>query len=129
MKVLISGLSGSGKTTLSKSLSISLGIPIISENYGQITDARNNFVRHRSSDPDTSRESYAIVLESYLKWMGQRRNVYCVDYSVGQRHLERRERGQAQDEFHGKLAALRYPEWEVVHDDGSMVAIGAPGRV
>ena len=58
-------------------------------------------------------------------WMGKNSNVYCVDYSVGQRHLERKqESGVA---FHGKLAALRYPEWEVVHDDGSVVAIGAPG--
>jgi hypothetical protein len=59
-------------------------------------------------------------------WMGQQRNVYCVDYSVGQRHLERRE--SAAEGFHGKLAALRYPEWEVVHDDGSAVAIGPPGH-
>ena len=52
--------------------------------------------------------------------------MYCVDYSVGQRHLERRDASLG--EFHGKLAALRYPEWEVVHDDGSVVAIGPPGR-
>lgn len=58
-------------------------------------------------------------------WMGLQRNVYCVDYSVGQRHLERRE--DESEAFHGKLAALRFPEWEVVHDDGTVVAIGAPG--
>lgn len=60
------------------------------------------------------------------EWMGCRGNVYCVDYSVGQRHLERR-RDQQEGEFHGKLAALRYPEWDVVHDDGTRVQIGAPG--
>lgn len=63
-------------------------------------------------------------------WMGKQLNVYCVDYSVGQRHLERRqpERQQkGQQEFHGKLAALRYPEWEVIQDDGDVIKIGPPG--
>ncbi len=59
-------------------------------------------------------------------WMGKHNNVYCVDYSVGQRHLERKR--ESSEVFHGKLAALRYPEWEVVHDDGIVVAIGAPGQ-
>jgi hypothetical protein len=58
-------------------------------------------------------------------WMGQARNVYCIDYSVGQRHLERQRNDD--EEFHGKLAALRYPEWEVVHDSHWKVAIGSPG--
>lgn len=58
-------------------------------------------------------------------WMGKKRNVYCVDYSVGQRHLERRK--DTASNFHGKLAALRYPEWEVMHDDGSSIPIGPPG--
>ncbi|MDX1403417.1 MAG: metallophosphoesterase [Woeseiaceae bacterium] len=55
-------------------------------------------------------------------WMGKRKNVYCVDYSVGQRHVERR-RDPETLEFHGKLAALRYPEWEVHHDDGTVVPV------
>jgi len=55
-------------------------------------------------------------------WMGRRKNVYCVDYSVGQRHAERR-REPGQDRYHGKLAALRYPEWEVHHDDGTVIAV------
>jgi len=58
-------------------------------------------------------------------WMGAHHNVYCVDYSVGQRHLERRQ--DEQEDFHGKLASLRYPEWEVIQDDGDVVKIGAPG--
>jgi hypothetical protein len=53
--------------------------------------------------------------------MGKRRNVYCVDYSVGQLHQERRQ--GASTEFHGKLAALRYPEWQVHHDDGTVIAV------
>jgi len=55
-------------------------------------------------------------------WMGPRKNVYCVDYSVGQRHAERR-REPGHDKFHGKLAALRYPEWEVHHDDGTVIPL------
>lgn len=60
------------------------------------------------------------------EWMGRERNVYCVDYSVGQRYLERQR--DSQEDYLGKLAALRYPEWEVVHDDGTRVSIGAPGQ-
>lgn len=55
-------------------------------------------------------------------WMGKRKNVYCVDYSVGQLHAERR-RDPGADAFHGKLAALRYPEWEVHHDDGTVIPL------
>jgi len=58
------------------------------------------------------------------EWMGRRRNVYCVDFSVGGRYAQR-----AGDEptSHCSLAALRVPEWQVVHDDGSDWTIGAPG--
>jgi hypothetical protein len=55
-------------------------------------------------------------------WMGKKNNVYCVDYSVGQRYAERR-RDNAASEFHGKLAALRFPEWEVHHDDGTIIPV------
>ncbi len=48
-------------------------------------------------------------------WMGKRDNVYCVDFSVGARAEQR---AQNQDEYACKLAALRVPEWEVLHDDG-----------
>lgn len=55
-------------------------------------------------------------------WMGSKENVYCVDYSVGQRHLERRG-SEGRGEFHGKLAALRLPECEVLHDDGNVIPV------
>ena len=55
-------------------------------------------------------------------WMGKRKNVYCVDYSVGQLYAERRRNADA-GEFHGKLAALRFPEWEVHHDDGTVIPV------
>ncbi len=48
-------------------------------------------------------------------WMGPEENVYCVDFSVGARAEQR---AQGQDEFACKLAALRVPEWQVLHDDG-----------
>jgi hypothetical protein len=51
-------------------------------------------------------------------WMGPRKNVYCVDYSVGQRHLERKNESA---DYYGKLAALRMPERSVMHDDGAVI--------
>ena len=60
------------------------------------------------------------------EWMGKCGNVYCVDYSVGQRHAERA-LGAGDEQFHGKLAALRFPECEVVHDDGSVVPLHRAG--
>jgi len=41
--------------------------------------------------------------------------VFCVDYSVGRRFLERF-RGRRRD-FDGGLAALRFPERALVFDD------------
>ncbi|UCG72582.1 MAG: metallophosphoesterase [Chromatiales bacterium] len=58
------------------------------------------------------------------QWMGRRRNVYCVDFSVGGRYVERIAGGP---EFQCRLAALRMPEWTVVHDDGIAWDIGPPG--
>ena len=51
-------------------------------------------------------------------------NVYCVDFSVGGRYAQR-----AGDEptHYCSLAAVRVPEWQVMHDDGSTWEIGAPG--
>jgi len=54
------------------------------------------------------------------QWMGKRANVYCVDFSVGARAEQR---AQGKDEYACKLAALRVPEWEVVHDDGERAPI------
>jgi hypothetical protein len=59
------------------------------------------------------------------EWMGSRRNVYCVDFSVGRRPMLRAEGGA---EEVGQLAALRTPEWKVVHDNAVDFEIGPPGR-
>src|SRR5690606_28347029 len=50
-----------------------------------------------------------------LQWFGYKQNVFCIDYSVGKRYLDR----QQQREFSNKLAALRWPEKQVVFEDGS----------
>ncbi len=47
-------------------------------------------------------------------WSG---NVFCVDYSVGRRYAERARGGGQGAGFHGGLAAMRWPEREVVFDD------------
>lgn len=49
-------------------------------------------------------------------WAGPRGNVFCIDYSVGRRFLERFG-GRADGGFDGALAALRWPERELVFDD------------
>jgi len=48
-------------------------------------------------------------------WMGDRNNVYCVDFSVGGRYAQRAEN---EPEAVCSLAAVRVPEWEVMHDSG-----------
>lgn len=52
-------------------------------------------------------------------WAGPQRNVFCVDYSVGRRFLERWERPEATaaGEYRGGLAAMRWPERILVFDD------------
>ena len=49
-------------------------------------------------------------------WIGPRGNVFCIDYSVGRRFLERA-MGRRLGSFDGALAALRWPERELVFDD------------
>ena len=53
--------------------------------------------------------------EAFHDWTGPKRNVFCVDYSVGRRFMERA-RGKTGD-FEGGLAALRWPERELVFSD------------
>ncbi len=51
-----------------------------------------------------------------FEWLGPRRNVFCIDYSVGRRFLERTGSDE-QGAFNGALAAMRWPERELVFDD------------
>lgn len=57
----------------------------------------------------------AWATERFSDWAGPRRNVFCVDYSVGRRFAER-DRGTTEG-FFGGLAALRWPEKTLVFDD------------
>lgn len=53
-------------------------------------------------------------------WAGPKRNVYCVDFSVGGRFRERKQRpGQP---FTTRLAAVRWPDRTVTFDDGETIA-------
>ena len=53
--------------------------------------------------------------ETFADWSGPKRNVFCVDYSVGRRFMERA-KGRHSD-FEGGLAALRWPERTLVFSD------------
>ncbi len=50
-------------------------------------------------------------------WAGSRKQVFCVDFSVGRRFLERGRGGPGPEGFKGGLAALRWPERTLVFDD------------
>ncbi|MEZ5562168.1 MAG: metallophosphoesterase [Gammaproteobacteria bacterium] len=54
-------------------------------------------------------------------WLGPHANAFCVDFSVGVRY---RERPLAPGARHlGRLAAVRWPERELVFDDGEWLAL------
>lgn len=70
-------------------------------------------------------EARAVYLEKYgpdlfagiemHHGIGPRRNVYCVDFSVGGRYAQR----AANEPFHMcRLSAVRVPEWQVIYDHG-----------
>ena len=53
-------------------------------------------------------------------WHGARKNVFCVDFSVGARWRDRK-RGIAPTQSHYRLAALRFPEKTLMFDNGDSV--------
>lgn len=60
------------------------------------------------------------------QWHGRRRNVFCLDFGVGARYQERIE-GCTRD-FRTRLGAVRWPEQELVFDDGQRQALSATLR-
>ncbi len=54
-------------------------------------------------------------------WFGARKNVFCVDFAVGARFRERA--GGAPARFQCRLGAVRWPERELVLDDGVKMAM------
>ena len=55
------------------------------------------------------------------EWFGAKRNVFCVDFSVGARYKERA-RGVA-SQFQCRLGAVRWPERELVMDDATRLPL------
>lgn len=59
-------------------------------------------------------------------WHGRRRNVFCLDFGVGARYQERRE--GREHGFRTRLGAVRWPEGELVFDDGQRMALSGALR-
>lgn len=57
------------------------------------------------------------------QWLGKLNNVYCVDFGVGARY---KERINGSTRFATRLGALRWPECEVVTDDGARMQLQRP---
>jgi hypothetical protein len=55
------------------------------------------------------------------EWIGKRRNVFCTDFSVGARYKEREIGWKAP--WRTRLAAVRWPERELVDDHGERFAL------
>lgn len=81
------------------------------------TDATPVIVGHywRSIEPHHATQEGLFADIAPFAWHGQRRNVFCVDYSVGAR-AQARKSGSSTQGF--KLAALRWPERVLMFDDG-----------
>lgn len=58
-------------------------------------------------------EAFAAV--GPTEWVGPRQNVFCVDFSIGARYLERK---AGATEFETHLAAMRWPEKELWFESG-----------
>jgi hypothetical protein len=55
------------------------------------------------------------------EWFGAKRNVFCVDFSVGARYKERA--NGTSNHFQCRLAAVRWPEKELVMDDATRMLL------
>jgi hypothetical protein len=71
----------------------------------------------RRAEPDPGKHDLWDAVSPF-GWAGPKRNVFCVDYSVGRRFLER---WRGRRSFAGGLAALRWPERTLVFDDRDLV--------
>lgn len=57
--------------------------------------------------------------EGIHSWVGKQRNVFCVDYGIGYKYLER---AAKKTKSKPRLAALRWPERTLMFDDGEVQA-------
>lgn len=67
---------------------------------------------------DPTKQSRLFTQIKPTQWYGAKNNVFCVDYSVGKRFLDR----QQNRSFTSCLAALRWPEKSLVLEDGDVLA-------
>ncbi len=58
------------------------------------------------------------------EWLGPRASAFCLDFSVGARYAERR--AFPGEPFVSRLGAVRWPERELIFDDGSGAELVAP---
>lgn len=73
-----------------------------------------HYWRSRGEAPEDQRVRMVFDAPGPFHWTGKHGQVFCVDYSVGRRYRDRHFGGPAR----GGLAALRWPERELVFDDG-----------
>jgi Calcineurin-like phosphoesterase len=98
--------------------SYSEAVPVVMGHYWRCVDAATQHLVNRGD-----RDLFAGHAPD--DWLGPLRNVYCVDFSVGGRYKER-DLGH-----HGawgtRLAALRWPERELVFDEGQRLPLKPGG--
>lgn len=75
-------------------------------------------INEEEIDPNST-ESNVFEGVAPLEWHGAKGNVYCVDYSVGGRFVERNKGIELGTNT--KLAALRWPEKELILEDGQIL--------
>ena len=89
-------------------------VPVVMGHYWRCLDADTQHLVNRA-------EKDLFDAHAAGDWLGPNRNVYCVDFSVGGRYKER-DLGRT-DHWGTHLAAVRWPEREVVFDDGMRLAL------
>ena len=90
-------------------------VPVIVGHYWRAPDERLRLAYARHSNA-------LFGANGPADWLGRRRRVFCVDFSIGGRYAERR-RGMTGD-FATRLAAVRWPERELVFEHGLEVPLG-----
>lgn len=90
-------------------------VPVLFGHYWRLPEAAARDLYGKSNpDPFAGEPAYG--------WLGPRDNAYCMDFSVGARFLERVVRPQGP--WLTQLAAVRWPEREVVFEGGERHALG-----
>ena len=90
---------------------------VVAPDDGTLTTRVGHYWRSAVQGPNVSggkRELFDDV--DFNEWSGPKRNVFCVDFSVGGRY---RERARNVSEFATRLGAVRWPERQLVFEDGA----------